>query len=102
MPAILPDPFSIRDAHEFTAFSRPSLHLFEIIVGPMMVLQPGALAGVSGQHLPLASESLRDVNDDVRLNDSVFTISAHNRVHEIQVRNGIQWIRRRLARSSIV
>src|SRR5215813_7363508 len=102
MPAILPEAFPIHDAHELTALSRPSLHLFQVIVGSVMVLQPGSLARMRRQHLPLTSERLGDVNDDIWFHDSALAIPSHNRVHVIQVRNGIQWIRRRLARSSIV
>jgi len=65
----------------------PALHLFQIVVDPVMFLKPVPLAAMLAQHGSLRWKHRTHVHEEV----ARLVFCCFNAVHEIQMRNGRKW-----------
>src|SRR5689334_8150143 len=102
MAAILTEALTVGSSGDLAALPRPALHGLEIIVGAVVAAQPLSLAGMFGKHRALALKCRGNIHYEFRMDDAAFAVSPLERVHVIEVWNGIQDRRRQFAPRTIV
>ena len=83
MACIVPEAFSEDNACSRAAGACPVFHLPEIIVYPVLLLEPYTLAAVLGEHRGLRLKCGRDIDREIRNRQISATISLIDRVHEV-------------------
>ena len=89
---MLPESLAMRNAGERAPFARPLFHLHQVLVDSVMPAQPTSLAGVLRQHGYLAIENGGHVDHKAGTDEILFRIAPTHRIHEIEVRYGVQRI----------
>ncbi len=84
---MLPKAFGIGNAVRAALLRAPALHGFHVLIHAMMLEQPVALAGVSGQHRRLRVHDAGDVDGKTRWDRPAEQVLAFNRIAVVKVRD---------------
>ena len=63
---------------------------FQVLIHSMLSEQPLALAGVTGEHLPLGLEDSRDIHVKVDRDGLSLAVRSFERIHEVKMRNSLE------------
>jgi len=82
MSAILPESLRVANSGELAAVPGPAFHLHQVIVRPVVMAKPSALAGMTRQHFALAGKHGGDVDHKLGRERSAVSIHAFDGIHE--------------------
>ena len=83
MNPVVPETFAKGDACSHPTSARPYFHLMEIIIHPVLLLKPQALAAVLGKHRGLGLKCGGNIDREIRNSHIPAAVPLIDRVHEI-------------------
>ena len=89
MPFVLREGFAEGGSDLSTAGGAPAAAAFEILVDAVLLQEPVALAGVTGEHFQLQVERGGDIEDELRLDGAAEPIGRFDGIDEVQMRDVI-------------